>query len=235
MGYTGTARRSGRREVIAARASARSQQVTPVPGASGAVRLRQPPRARCWSTTGPTRADGAGVGLLRRRVGARGALRVAGVARGRGAGRDLLLAGVLLARVRAGSARPAVGAVEPAALEHDPHRGEHLAQPTGALGAVGQRRVGERLHGLEPVSAGGAGVLVGRHGFLRSWHSQPQSASLPRPDQSVPPSIVTPDSGRSAAVTRRSWGSAGSSSTSSPSSRTTTSGTSASTSGSVRS
>src|SRR5512144_91545 len=64
---------------------------------------------------------------------------------------------------RLSRARPAVRAVEARALEHDADRGEQLAQPAPAGGALGQRVVGELLHHLEAFSARGAGVLVGRH------------------------------------------------------------------------
>src|SRR5215218_10386406 len=56
----------------------------------------------------------------------------------------------------------AVGAVEARALEHDADGVEDLAEPAGALRALGQGVVGEGLHGLEAVAALGAGVLVRR-------------------------------------------------------------------------
>ena len=185
--------------------------------ARGRSRRTRPRRARCWSTTTAGRGR-RGRATIRTLAASSSTSRDARRSpwRRRSRSTSTSSADTFSLAAPVGRARAAVGAVEAAALEHDPDRGEHLAEPAGALGAVGQRRVGEGLHGLEPVSAGGAGVLVGRHGFLRSWHSHTESASLPRRDQSVPPSIVTPVSGRSAAVTRRSCGSAGSASTSSP-------------------
>ena len=90
-------------------------------------------------TTRSTTVPDAGVGLLRRRVGS---------PRGRPLASPESLdvdesADTFSLAAPAGRARAAVGAVEPAALEHDADRREHLAEPAGALGAVGQRRVGE--------------------------------------------------------------------------------------------
>ena len=112
-------------------------------------------------------------------------------------------------RHRAPGACAAVRAVEPAALEDDPHRREHLPQLAAALGADGERRVGERLHGVEPVIALGAGVLVGGHCSSAGWHSRVESASITREGQSVFPSVTRPAFGSSAAVTGWSCGSAG--------------------------
>ena len=53
------------------------------------------------------------------------------------------------------------------ALEHHAHGVEDLAQAALALGAARQRVLGEALDLLEGVVALGAGVLVGRHAFLR--------------------------------------------------------------------
>ena len=80
---------------------------------------------------------------------------VRGAVRGRG----------LRGRVAAGLRRAAVVAVEARALEHDAHRVEHLAEPALALGADRQGVLGEALHDLEEVSALGAGVLIGGHGW----------------------------------------------------------------------
>ena len=85
---------------------------------------------------------------------------------------------VLLARLAA-----AVVAVEAGALEDHADGVEHLAQPALALGAHGQRVVGEALHGLEEMAAVGAGVLIGGHWCppgvtrARGWHSSSSTAN----------------------------------------------------------
>ena len=77
----------------------------------------------------------------------------------------------------------AVVAVEARALEHHADGVEHLAQPALALGADGERVVGEALHGLEEVAAVGAGVLIGGHWCppgvtrARDWHSSSSTAN----------------------------------------------------------
>src|SRR5262249_43764054 len=63
----------------------------------------------------------------------------------------------------AARAVPAVGAVEPGALEDDADRREDLAELATTGTAYSQRVVGKPLHDLGPVSALGAGVLVRRH------------------------------------------------------------------------
>ena len=82
-------------------------------------------------------------------------------------------------RRRAARAGTAVGAVEAAALEHDPDRGEDLPQYAGARRARRQGRVGEGLHGLEPVVAGRCSG-TGRSARVSSagWHSHTESASI---------------------------------------------------------
>src|SRR5205085_10544930 len=68
-----------------------------------------------------------------------------------------------LRRLRARLRGTAVGAVEPAALEADADRPEHLAQRPAAIRALGERGVLERLRHLDVLAAGLAGVLVGWH------------------------------------------------------------------------
>jgi hypothetical protein len=63
----------------------------------------------------------------------------------------------------AARAVPAVGPVEPGALEDDADRREDLAELATTGTANSQRVVGKPLHDLGPVSALGAGVLVRRH------------------------------------------------------------------------
>src|SRR5690606_25932538 len=109
---------------------------------------------------------GRGGGAGRGARGARGAVLRAVAGRARVGRAGVALAVVALGRNPA-TTGAAVGAVEAAALEHDPDRGEDLAQVAGASRALGQGGVGEGLHGLEAVVAGGAGVLVGRHVSLR--------------------------------------------------------------------
>src|SRR5690349_4332046 len=156
---------------------------------------------------------GLGVGLLLARPVA---LRLGGGAGAVGAGLRL--------RDRAPRPRTAVGAVETAALEHDPHGGEHLPQLAAAHGALGERWVRERLDGIEPVVALGAGVLVGGHGSSAGWHSQGESASITPEGHPVFPKVTRPAFGSSAAVTGWSCGSAGRRSTSSSSFSSITSG-----------
>ncbi len=61
-------------------------------------------------------------------------------------------------------AGPRVGAVEAAALEHDAHGVEQLAQSSLALRALRQGVLGEGLEDLKAVIARGARVGVRRHG-----------------------------------------------------------------------
>src|SRR5450759_265510 len=75
------------------------------------------------------------------------------------------LAGVAV-RVVAG-----VVAIEARALEHDADGVEDLAQATLALGALGQRGIGEGLDDRKVVFARGTRVGVRRHGSS-TWHSQ---------------------------------------------------------------
>ena len=75
--------------------------------------------------------------------------------------------------------RPAVVAVEAAALEHHADRAEHLAQRAAAGGAHAQRLVAERLHHLDVLAAVAARVLVGRHG-ASMLPGPPMAPSLPR-------------------------------------------------------
>ena len=71
---------------------------------------------------------------------------------------------------------PAVGLVEPAALEHDADRSVDLAQRPAAFGTGGQGLVREALDGIEPVAARRAGIFVSRQWTPSGWHSQPESA-----------------------------------------------------------
>ena len=80
----------------------------------------------------------------------------------------------------------AVGAVEARALEDDADGVVELAQLAAARGALGQGVVGERLHDLQRLAAGGARVLVGGHGVLLArvgsrWHSGWWSANDAKP------------------------------------------------------
>src|SRR4029077_8306358 len=77
-------------------------------------------------------------------------------------GRLLVL--LVLLGVRGDRAVAAVRAIKARALEHDPDRGEHLAEPAAARGAYAQRIVGELLHSLDRLTAIGAGVLICGHG-----------------------------------------------------------------------
>src|SRR5262249_37516432 len=106
-----------------------------------------------------------GVGRLRARVGL-GPRRLLGLL-------GLLALVALLALLalgrRALGFRPgrgvasAVGAVEPAALQHDPDVPEHFAQRAAAVLADRQRLVLERLRDLDVLTAGLADVLVDGH------------------------------------------------------------------------
>src|SRR5262249_34376014 len=101
---------------------------------------------------GGRRVGGRRLGLLLR---ARRARRVRGARRrsrrGTGAG---------LARASA------VVPVEAGALEDDAGRGEDLPEASAARRALGKRVVAELRHGFVVLAAGGARVLVRRHGFL---------------------------------------------------------------------
>src|SRR5947209_15459391 len=102
-------------------------------------------------------------------------------------------AGLTFVRLTAGAT---VGAIEATALEHDANWREQLAQPARALGTVGQRRVGELLHGVEAVLTRGARVGVGRH------VSPPLFGTLPT---RVPnPMVARPARGQPYARTRLS-------------------------------
>src|SRR5262245_43275032 len=93
------------------------------------------------NSAGDGRAGGAGAtrrtGIRTRRGGAGTAVRLRGLAGGRGAA-------------------AAVGAVETAALEHDADRVEELAQLARALRADAQRLIGEGLNDVEAVVTLGA-------------------------------------------------------------------------------
>lgn len=61
-----------------------------------------------------------------------------------------------------------IGLVEAAALEADTDAAEYFAERSGANRALGQRVVGECLHGLESVAALPAAIFVGGHGGAAS-------------------------------------------------------------------
>ena len=97
----------------------------------------------------------------------------------------------------------AVVAVEAGALEHDADGAEHLAQPSRADRAHGQRVVGEALTHLELLAALGAGVLVDGHGQAPSGRAQKTGLALAGPtDCQRQPSIVRQRGPGSKAITR---------------------------------
>jgi hypothetical protein len=62
-----------------------------------------------------------------------------------------------------------VGAIEAAALEDNPDGTELLPQRPRALGAYGQGVVTEGLNDVEPVTAVGTGIGIGRHERPFTW------------------------------------------------------------------
>src|SRR5690606_5777869 len=126
---------------------------------------RATPVTACGRRSG--RAQRCAVGSGGR--GRRGALAVGLAAAVGRRGARVALAPVRARRARRGGRavrRAAVRAVEAGALEDDADRREDLAQPSLAARALGQRVVGELLHHLELLGAGGTGVLVGGHALL---------------------------------------------------------------------
>ena len=140
--------------------------LAPSPGRRGARaagrrrRLPRPRRRTRWTTI-----DG------RRRRGGRLRAGPAAVGGGRRGG---------LGGPRRGAARPAVGLVEAAALEDDPHAAEDLLHRLAAGRARGQRLVMERLDDVEVLRTVVTAVFVGGHATC-SFRSGPslQAGSLP--------------------------------------------------------